>query len=623
MKFSKIALFSTTLSIATISMPGYAQTVAPPRVPLSDIDCDYIPSSGSVLLPSPCLTAPGATRTVTYSNTTRTPINATTDRVTNVYNVTFDGNLVVDARPVIVGPLPTGTTFTFPIASDARFYFNNGSQTVDLSTNYTGSNVFAVGTALPNPSTAYDGQYFARYSGFNNTVRSISVQQDGSINTSDGGEYNFTLNTPDPTAIVGNNAVALLGTFNGNSGTGALQFGRLSGTATLLSGGLLSNYPEGIGASNTALLSPFALNYAVSTIITTQLDETGLITPTVSVTNGVNMNGSTITNLANGVQPNDAVNVGQLNAVTTLANTAISNAATAQTTADNGLALAGTALANAANAQGTANTALSAATLAQTTADTANATANTALANAATAQGTANTALTNAATAQSTADTALANAATAQTIANTANATANTALTRADTAQASANQALTGVAAASANANTAITTANTAQANAAQALTSANQAVAANAAQDTRIATVENVNIEQSARITAIQSTNTTQDSRLTAVESIAQAQNNKMAALESLVGQTDVRVETNRKEANAGIAAAMAMGGTIMPADANFSMSFNLATYRGQQGFSGAAVAKASKNVYFNAGVAGSTVKGSTGGRVGVTFAW
>jgi trimeric autotransporter adhesin len=76
-------------------------------------------------------------------------------------------------------------------------------------------------------------------------------------------------------------------------------------------------------------------------------------------------------------------------------------------------------------------------------------------------------------------------------------------------------------------------------------------------------------------------------------------------------------------RQSEAGIAAAMAMGGTVMPSDAKFAMSFNLAAYRGQQGFSGSAVVRASRNVYFQAGVAGSSVKGSTGGRAGVTVAW
>lgn len=77
------------------------------------------------------------------------------------------------------------------------------------------------------------------------------------------------------------------------------------------------------------------------------------------------------------------------------------------------------------------------------------------------------------------------------------------------------------------------------------------------------------------------------------------------------------------QRQANGGIAAAMAMGGTIMPSDAKLAISFNLSTYRGEQGFSTAVTAKASDHVYFNAGFAGSTVKGSTGARVGMTLAW
>ena len=77
------------------------------------------------------------------------------------------------------------------------------------------------------------------------------------------------------------------------------------------------------------------------------------------------------------------------------------------------------------------------------------------------------------------------------------------------------------------------------------------------------------------------------------------------------------------QRQSNGGTAAAMALGGTVMPADLDFSLSFNLATYRGEQGFSAAAVAKVRETVWVSGGLAGSTVKGSTGGRVGVTFGW
>jgi trimeric autotransporter adhesin len=74
-------------------------------------------------------------------------------------------------------------------------------------------------------------------------------------------------------------------------------------------------------------------------------------------------------------------------------------------------------------------------------------------------------------------------------------------------------------------------------------------------------------------------------------------------------------------EQANGGIAAAMAMGGMMVVPDSKVSVNFNLSTYRGQQGFSGGLAARVSPKVYISGGVAGSTVKGSTGGRVGVAF--
>lgn len=59
------------------------------------------------------------------------------------------------------------------------------------------------------------------------------------------------------------------------------------------------------------------------------------------------------------------------------------------------------------------------------------------------------------------------------------------------------------------------------------------------------------------------------------------------------------------------------------MPPDMNFAVSINLATYHGEQGFSAAAVARLGERVWVSGGVAGSTVRGSTGGRAGVIFGW
>jgi hypothetical protein len=120
-----------------------------------------------------------------------------------------------------------------------------------------------------------------------------------------------------------------------------------------------------------------------------------------------------------------------------------------------------------------------------------------------------------------------------------------------------------------------------------------------------------------------LQATNTAQDSAIAAIQVVDNQQNGRLTTLEAAQSSLSGRVETINRDANGGIAAAMALGGTVLPADSHFAISFDLATYRGQQGFAGSAVLKASDHVYLSAGVAGSTVKDSTGGRVGVTFAW
>lgn len=86
---------------------------------------------------------------------------------------------------------------------------------------------------------------------------------------------------------------------------------------------------------------------------------------------------------------------------------------------------------------------------------------------------------------------------------------------------------------------------------------------------------------------------------------------------IDALAGSSDRRF----RHANGGIATAMALAGTMIVPDSRISVNFNLATYRGEQGFSGAVVLQASPRVYVSGGFAGSTVKGSTGGRVGVAF--
>src|SRR5690606_42154413 len=96
-----------------------------------------------------------------------------------------------------------------------------------------------------------------------------------------------------------------------------------------------------------------------------------------------------------------------------------------------------------------------------------------------------------------------------------------------------------------------------------------------------------------------------------------------RVGALEGQVVALDAAIVRQARRADAGIAAAMALGGTVMPPDMTVAISFNLATYRGQQGFSGAIVARVSDHVWVSGGVAASTVRGTTGGRAGITFGW
>lgn len=266
-----------------------------------------------------------------------------------------------------------------------------------------------------------------------------------------------------------------------------------------------------------------------------------------------------LTGLAAGSEATDAVNVAQLGAVATLA----------------------------ANAQSTADIAEAKADAAQTTANSALIVANTAQGSATAAQATADAALANAGAAQATADTARVEAAAAQ-------GSANIAQTSANTAQASAN-------AAQATANTAVTRGNAMGASTAAAL-------GGGASYDTATATVS------APRYTIAGQDYGNVGSALAAVDS-------NLSRIDGRVGALEIATGRGFDRANGGIAAAMALGGTMIVPDSQVSASFNLSTYRGQQGFSGAIAVRAAQRVYLSGGIAGSTVKGSTGGRVGVAF--
>ncbi|WP_157219829.1 hypothetical protein [Flavisphingomonas formosensis] len=148
---------------------------------------------------------------------------------------------------------------------------------------------------------------------------------------------------------------------------------------------------------------------------------------------------------------------------------------------------------------------------------------------------------------------------------------------------------------------------------------------------ETRITAAEAVNTQQNTHLTNIDShlstidaTNTQQDSRLSSIEALDAQQGADIHNLQSDVSslQSDVNgLHRDMRRANGGIAAAVALGGTMVVPDSVVSISFNLATFRGEQGFSGSIVGQIAPKVYVQAGIGGSTVRGTTTGRVGITF--
>jgi hypothetical protein len=281
-----------------VSTPALAQTVTVPQQPLSDIDCP--PGTQIYLIGTTCTTT--GTRTATPTTGTVTPQAGGGVRVDGQWNVTYVGNLQTDGIPFSTVP---GQPFNF----DATTFYDPTAVTVNVNASYTGgyNNLLLPTFDINNPG------YFQTYTNQTTTVNSLNVNiTDGTFtdaNTSE--EYAFNLNSPSPTAIQNGNSVALTGSYRQTNGN-AIVFGALGGTATLQAAGATSAAQFGI--ANGSWGSPYRLQYAVTPIETTRLDQNGLTTPTVSVTDGINLNGSKVTGLGAGTVTTDAVNLGQLNA---------------------------------------------------------------------------------------------------------------------------------------------------------------------------------------------------------------------------------------------------------------------------------------------------------------------
>ncbi|MGL5837462.1 MAG: hypothetical protein ACRCY3_03070 [Sphingorhabdus sp.] len=167
-----------------------------------------------------------------------------------------------------------------------------------------------------------------------------------------------------------------------------------------------------------------------------------------------------------------------------------------------------------------------------------------------------------------------------------------------------------------------------------------------------RVDAVEAVNVVQDGQIAALQTqqaeTATTVAEHTTQIASVQQAQmmtasqvaqqgvsianmqtgmqalNSQLAGMSSRMDSLEGRIMQNEKALRqnvGGIAAVAALGGTTIVPDSRLSVNFNLATYRGEQGFSGTVAFQVTPKVYVTGGIAGSTVKGSTTGRVGVAI--
>ena len=361
---SALALSGSFVS-AVLATAAAAQTLAPIREPLSDAACNGV----SVALATCTVTG---TRTNTAPVNTVAPASPTTSTITHTESVTFSGDLQVFGRPVT---LSGSTPFTVP----SNFVFDPDAAKVNVTTAYGGeikltvpnANVGAALGALSVPQGL-----FQRYTFSSLTTNSIDVNvENGSMtDIGTGTSYTYDLSSVNPTAIT-NNSTALSGVYRSDpTNSGAIVFGTISGTAQLVAannGIVISPAPiflDTDGNPTGGWASPFALDYSVTAVETTRLDETGLSTPKVEVTQGIEMNGSKVTGLAAGTAATDAVNKGQLDAESTARQAADVTLTNRIATEENTRAAADLALTQRIAIEETARAALNAALTSETNA---------------------------------------------------------------------------------------------------------------------------------------------------------------------------------------------------------------------------------------------------------------
>ncbi|MBJ7501814.1 MAG: YadA C-terminal domain-containing protein [Sphingopyxis sp.] len=294
----RASLFAMSFTAASIPVLAEAQLDIP-TAPMGDVDCVRQGSAADTI--PPCTNI--GTRTVTPVGPVTvepSPIYPGYSVVNGTFDVSYDGLLKVEGRPY----LPTTAE-----AADPNIYFQDGTQSADVTTTYRGELIDRTTSATPPAGNEWS--YFDEYSDFSTVVRSINVDLESS--GANGLDRSYHLRSVDPANIVNGNSTAVAGGYRmtgGEGRTNAIVFGRLTGTATLVSDpGLI-----GIPGRSDQFVAPFGLQYDVEAVDTTRLDENGLITPRVEVSEGIEMNGSRITGLGAAVAPGDAVNKAQLDA---------------------------------------------------------------------------------------------------------------------------------------------------------------------------------------------------------------------------------------------------------------------------------------------------------------------
>lgn len=629
-RVSRIALACSFIAAVAAAQPAMAQVVSDEQIPLSDF-CQVQPGSN-------CTEPVIGTRTVTpTSNAVITPIPGGID-LRATYNVDFEGTLQVDGMPVagawpapswLLSPLPEMLDVQASANYDVNVHYHLGQRGVDVQpdTSFSFNSLAAIKLGVD-----IENEYFE---------------------DAEGREGSFNLRSINPTAIV-NNSTALTGSFAQTEGV--IRFGTLSGTASLVGNpGVTDIYGQ-------QFISPYALQVDLTSHILTQLDEHGLITPKIAVTDGIEMNGSKITGLAAGTQGSDAVNLAQLKAAT--ANFVTNNSggpaptargqgaiAAGSGTSANGMGAIAMGYQNVAEGDGAVaigdpNIATGKGAVAIGANNVANGNGSVAIGNGSIAAHSGNLAMGNAANADGSnavalgsGSAALGNRSTAVGTGATAAGADSVAIGYGSVADQSRTVSVGAAGSERRVVNVAAGTGATDAVNKAQLDAEAQARIAADVGLANDLATEaatraqadatlnQRIAAEEVARTQLAADLQSEANARAAADLSLATQIGTLGGQLDALAGRVDTlesRVDKLDNKLAASTAVAVAMGGNAFLPNMKFNLTANVATYDGAQAGAFQMGAMVSDNVAVNAGVATSFNKGGkVAGRVGFTVGW